>query len=143
MEIVITKISSEEHKVEILRQDGSKESTILNSRSFLRHDFAHFAVEAEVPIKLGYWGFVASGGSLSGEGIAGKDIALAETLSGPVQTLMRIDAVLDRYFALLQRTLPQLASLELAERIFNRARSLTGHWRATPFGNSMSITWEE
>lgn len=142
MKIVITKISKDEHKIEIVRKDGSEESAILNSRSFLRHDFAHFAVEAEVPIKLGYWGLVAAGASISGEGIAGKDIALAETLAGPVQTLMRIEAEPDRFLELLQRTLPQMATFELAERIFNRARSLAGHWRATPFGSSMSIAWE-
>lgn len=142
MRIVITKISQDEHKIEVHRQDGSQESAILNSRSFLRHDFAHFAVEAEIPIKMGYWGLVAAGASLSGEGIAGKDIALAETMAGPVQTLIRTKAEPDRYLEILQRSLPQFASFELAERIFNRARSLTGQWRATPFGSSMSIAWK-
>lgn len=142
MQIVITKISKDEHKIEIVRQVGTREAAILNSRSFLRHDFAHFAVEAEVPIKLGYWGLVAAGASLSGEGFTGKDIALAETLAGPTQTLMRIEAEPDRYLELLQRSLPQQATLELAERIYNRARSLVGYWRATPFGSSMSIAWE-
>lgn len=142
MQIVITKISKDEHKIEITRKNGSNVSTILNSRSFLRHDFAHFAVEAEVPFKLGYWGLVAAGASISGKGFAGKEIALAETLAGPVQTLMRIEAEPDRYLELLQRALPQMATFELAERIFKRGRSLAGQWRATPFGSSMSIAWD-
>jgi hypothetical protein len=143
MEIVITKLSKEEHKIEITRTDGSKESALLNSRSFLRHDLAHFAVEAELPIKLGYWGLVAAGASINGEGFSGQDIELAETLAGPVQTLMRTEAGPERYVELLQRLVPQLATAELAERIFSRARSLIGHWRATPFTGSMKITWHE
>ena len=143
MEIAITKVSEEAHRVEVIRRDGSTDSAILNSRSFLRHDFAHFAVEAEIPIKQGYWGLVAAGASLSGDGFAGKDIALAETLAGPVQTLIRTEAEPTSYLKVLQRIQPHLATDELAERIYNRARALTGHWRATPFGSSMSITWEE
>jgi hypothetical protein len=141
MRILITKISQDEHKIEVYRQDGSRDSSVLNSRSFLRHDFAHFAVEAEIPIEMGYWGLVAAGASLSGEGFAGKDIALAETMAGPIQTLIRTEAAPDKYLEILERALPQIATLDLAERIFNRARSLTGQWRATPFGSTMSIAW--
>lgn len=141
MEILITKISKNEHKVAVVRQGGTKESTILDSRSFLRHDFAHFAVETEVPIASGYWGLVAAGASLSGEGFSGKGIALAEMLAGPTQTLMRIGAQPDGYLKLLQRTLPQMATFELAERIYLRAQSLSGHWKAIPFGDSMHIRW--
>lgn len=143
MEIVITKISNDEHRIDIVRKDGSKATAILNSRSFLRHDFAHYAVEIEVPIKFGYWGLVAAGAALNGEGFTGKDIALAETLAGPVQTLMRIEAEADKYLELLQRSLPKLATDELATRIFKRARSLAGQWRATSFGSSMHIAWNE
>lgn len=60
MDVCIEKLSAEEHRVSIRRLDGSKDSISLNSRSFLRHDFAHFAVESEVPIKMGYWGSVAA-----------------------------------------------------------------------------------
>lgn len=143
MKVTITKVSEDEHRVEVIRKDGSSESVILNSRSFLRHDFAHFAVETEIPIKQGYWGLVAAGASLSGDGFSGKDIALAETLVGPVQTLIRTEAEPASYLEVLERYQPHLATDELAERIYKRARSLTGHWRATHFGNSMSITWEE
>ena len=41
MKIVFKKISNEEHVVKVFRRDNSTEEAILNSRSFLRHDFAH------------------------------------------------------------------------------------------------------
>jgi len=143
MRVVITKLSDVEHKIEVTRNDESTESTILNSRSFRMHDFAHFAVESEVPIKLGYWGLVASGASLSGEEISGNDIALTESLAGPIQTLMRVEAKPLGYLSLLQRLHPHLATAELAEKVHTRARKLIGQWRATPFGKSMTIIWNE
>ncbi len=142
MKIVITKVSMDEHLVEVFRQDGSSDCRTLNSKSFLRHDFAHFAVEAELPIQLGYWGSVAAGLSISGEGISGKDIVLAEKLAGPVQTLIRKEASPDEYLKLLERVQPSLASLDLATRIHNRARGLIGHWKATPYGSTMTIEWK-
>ncbi len=143
MDIAITKLSDAEHRVTITRRDGSTESTTMVTREFLRHDFAHFAVETEVPVALGYWGCVAAGATLTGDGAGGRDIALAETLAGPVQTLMRLEAPPDKYLAMLERLQPQIATPDLAQRLFERARQLTGHWRATPFGETMHISWAE
>src|SRR5690606_41944628 len=67
------------------------------SRSYLRHDLAHFAIELELPIRKGYWGCVAYGASLTGEGVEGEDAQLAETLAGPIQTLFRIEAGPEAY----------------------------------------------
>src|SRR5690606_26313958 len=61
MLITFTKISDEKHAVKITRSDGSTESAELESRSYLRHDLAHFAIELELPIRKGYWGCVAYG----------------------------------------------------------------------------------
>jgi hypothetical protein len=67
VEILFTKLSDERHGVQVNRVDGTLDQIELNTRSFLRHDFAHFAVEAEVPIRFGYWGSVADGVSLGGD----------------------------------------------------------------------------
>jgi hypothetical protein len=143
MDIAITKLSDAEHRVSITRRDGSTESATMVTREFLRHDFAHFIVETEVPVALGYWGCVAAGASLTGEGTGGRDIAFAETLAGPVQTLMRLEATSDQYLDMLERIQPQIATQDLAQRIFECARQLAGHWRATPFGETMHFEWQE
>ena len=137
----MTKISNDCHSIRVTRANSSSDSIELNSRSFLRHDFAHFAVEVETPLLNGYWGSVASGSPLGGN-MNGSEIWLAESLAGPVQTLMRQEAGYERYLELLKVRVPDLASIDLAQRIHERARQLQGHWRATPFGDSMTIHWE-
>lgn len=96
----------------------------LNSRSFFRHDLAHLAVEMEVPLKLGFWGSVTAGASLSGKDLHGEEIVIAESLAGPVQTLMRIEASIKQYSATLRKIRPDLASEDLARRIRERGRRL-------------------
>ncbi len=73
MRIVFTKISDERHAVTITRTDGTSERVEVETRGYLRHDLAHFAIESELPIRKGYWGCVASGASLGGEGVGGSD----------------------------------------------------------------------
>lgn len=141
MDIVFTKLSDLRHAVRVERDDGTHESVELETRSFLRHDLAHFAVEDALPIERGFWGSVARGASLTGDGVNGADAMLAETLAGPVQTLMRRDAGPEAYLAVLQRAAPERATSELAERIHERVRRLRGHWQATPYGGEMTLSW--
>lgn len=141
MRIRFWKISDERHRVEVERADGTTESVELVSRSFLRHDLAHLAIEIELPIRKGYWGCVAAGASLSGDGVAGDEAQLAESLAGPAQTLMRIDAGPDSYYQLLQKLVPAGTARDLAVRVHERVRQLRGHWRATAYGGEMELVW--
>jgi hypothetical protein len=141
--IAFTKVSDERHAVKITRTDGTSQSIELVSRGFLRHDLAHFAIELEFPIRSGYWGCVSSGASLTGEGVAGSEAQLAESLAGPIQTLFRMDAGPDAYAELLGRFSTTIASQDLAARVHERVRQLRGHWKATPFGGEMELVWPE
>jgi hypothetical protein len=143
MRIVFTKISDERHAVTITRTDGTTERVEVETRGFLRHDLAHFAIELELPIRKGYWGCVASGASLAGEGVEGRDARLAESLAGPIQTLFRIDAGLDAYEDLLRGVSPPSGSQDLAARVHERVRQLRGHWKATPYAGRMELVWPE
>ena len=143
MEILFTKISDQEHTLTVRRQDGSSESVVLNSRSFLRHDLAHLAVELELPITGGFWGSIASGSSLKGSEFKSEDMALAEALAGPVQTLLRTKGDTEQFLGVLNRVCPESASWDLAARIRERGRRLQGHWQATPYGEEMLVRWDE
>lgn len=143
MLITFTKISDEKHAVKITRSDGSTESAELESRSYLRHDLAHFAIELELPIRKGYWGCVAYGASLTGEGVEGEDAQLAETLAGPIQTLFRIEAGPEAYMELLGGHPSIDAGNDLAVRVHERVRQLRGHWKAMRFGGDMALFWPE
>jgi len=142
LKIVFHKLSDEEHTLLVERRDGSTESRTLNSRSFLRHELAHLAVELELPVKRGYWGSVASGQPLDGMDIRGPDIALAEALAVRVQGLMREENEdPDRFLATLDGVRDHKLTLETAQRICERSRQLRGHWRATPFCEDMVVHW--
>lgn len=143
MDILFTKISDQEHALTVRRQDGSTDSVVLNSRSFLRHDLSHLAVELELPLSRGFWGSVANGEALGADQFkGGSDLALAEALAGPVQTLLQTKADAEQFLDVLNRVCPERASWDLAARIRERGRRLQGHWQATPYGDDMLIRWE-
>ncbi len=141
MEVVFCKLSDDRHVVRVQRDDGTSESVELDSRSFLRHDLAHYAVESELGLSGGVWGSVARGGSLAGPGLDGDDMAVAERLSGPAQTMMRTKADAAEIQQVLSRVAPSLATPELAQRLHDRLRALAGHWAATPYGGEMTLRW--
>ncbi len=141
--IAFTKISDERHAVAITRADGTSESVEVETRGFLRHDLAHFAIELELPIRKGYWGCVASGASLAGEGVVGSDARLAESLAGPIQTLFRVDAGPDAYLELLKELSSATGSQDLALRVHERVRQLRGNWKSTPYGGQLELVWPE
>lgn len=141
MEVRFTRLTDEEHAVEVVRDDGSRERVVLDTRSFLRHDLAHWAVEAELGLTGGVWGSVAAGGSLGGEGLDGPDMATAESLAGPVQTLLRTEAGVDAYGAVLARA--GIDDPDVAARLHERVRRLRGHWQATGYGRSMVLHWPD
>ncbi|MEZ6186016.1 MAG: hypothetical protein R3F62_13525 [Planctomycetota bacterium] len=140
MKIWFRKRSPTTHALRVRRADGSEEARELDTRSFLRHDLVHLAVELEVPYHAGYWGSVAAGGSLSGGAFSGE-LAEAERLVGPLQTLAREGAPVARYAAVLARVLGERGTPELAARIHARLRSLLGHWRGTLCGEAMQVEW--
>ncbi len=143
MRITFTRISDDRHRVGIVRSDGTTDSRELVSREFLRHDLAHFAIEMELPIRKGYWGCVSSGASLCGNGVAGEEAMFAETLAGPIQTLMRTQGDVNAYHELLRTIAPAHARGDLAARVHERVRQLWGHWKATPCRGDMELTWPE
>jgi hypothetical protein len=141
MEIVFCKVSDDRHVVRVRRDDGTSDSVELDSRSFLRHDLAHYAVESELGLSEGIWGSVARGGSLAGPGLDGDDMALAELISGPAQTMMRTKADAVDIEQVLSHVAPWLSTPELAQRLHERLRALAGHWAATPYGADMVLQW--
>lgn len=146
MTIEFTRLSDRRHRATVRRPDGTVDSVELDSKDFLRHDLAHFAVEAELGLASGVWGSIASGGRLDGDGLDGEDMALAEQLAGPVQSLMRTDADAATILSTIDRVAPDLIAsgtptADLAERLQRRLRQLSGHWASTSFGQTMKLPW--
>lgn len=68
---------------------------------------------------------------------------LAETISGPMQTMMRTGADVQEIRGVLARVAPEMGSLELAQRLHARLRCLAGRWAATPYRGAMTLEWPE
>jgi hypothetical protein len=148
MQVAFTKLSAQQHRFALIRADGSREAVVLESRSYLVHDWVHFAVEAELPIVDGFYGQLASGmplGRLNDRSRpmleAHGGLALAEALVGPMQSLHRGRLTREAYLALARPKLPGRVSAAFVERAQERLRRLTGFWRATPYGRDMVLGW--
>src|SRR5688572_8495429 len=95
MQVCFTKLSAERHRFAVIRGDSAREVLVLESRSYLIHDWVHFAVEAELPIIDGFYGRLASGTPLAqlndrSQPLAAQgELALAEALVGPMQSVYR------------------------------------------------------
>lgn len=156
MHILLTKISGEKHAVKIVRSDRSHESHELVTREALFHDLLHYAVESALPTQGGFWGTLASGKTFSDlndrtgqstkenaatlyqvEGIVGVMSGIAEM---PVQQAFE---KLCWYSESQGQQPPDWCSLEFVSSVLERMRQLQGRWRATPFGESMKVIWEE
>lgn len=157
MRIVLTRVTNTLHRLEIVRADGSRETADLETRSFLMHDFIHFAVEAEAGMTEGFWGLLASGTPLAKLNDRenamkafepGVQLGLAEAVVGPVTKLVQgkldaaglLRAFHERFLAGGDRIPPWLNDAFLL-RVMDRMRRLLGQWKATPFGGRMELVW--
>src|SRR4051812_28698988 len=65
MRICFHKISDARHALEIVHEDGRRERVECATRSYLIHDFLHYAVESEAKLQGGFWGNLAAGKTLA------------------------------------------------------------------------------
>jgi len=152
--ISFRKISDDRHELAIER-DGRSERMACETRSFLRHDLLHYAVEGEGGRSAGFWGLVAGGRTL----VEMKDdaAALFADGAGELPWIERVVGALhgvgkgrspEQLVAGIRSMAGSLGSeppawltVELVERVEERMRQLLGHWRATPYGGCMELAW--
>lgn len=150
MRILMTRINPDRHLLTIVRADGSREEANLETRSLLVHDLVHYAVEIEVPFHKGFYGLLASGQTLAALSDktkpwpTGTEIAAAEGLVGPLQSMLKGDDF-DPVAAHAQFELfrPDPPSVELLGRIGSRFRSVFGRYSSTRFGQTLELDWPE
>jgi hypothetical protein len=155
MRILFTKLSDERHRLEIVRDEGSREGATLETRSLLLHDLLHLAVESEARLYTGFWGCLARGKTLadmndrSGQSMReyGAEMAVLEQLVGGLTAAARgadaaaVLAGLQPWVEAEGRTLPPWLDEAFVVRVQARVRALLGAWRATPFGQTMTVSW--
>jgi hypothetical protein len=139
------KIDDQRHGFAVVR-DGVPMEATLETRSFLVHDFAHFAVEKEAGLRGGFYGALARGATFA---TLRDDIALppeherwrAERLAALFQTLWRSEGT--DGFAAGCSWYRDAVDVDDAfvDGAVRRMRALMGHWRATPYGGTMELRW--
>jgi hypothetical protein len=153
MRILLAKLTSDWHALEIERAGGQRERVELETRSCLLHDLTHLAVEEAAGIEGGFWGSLAAGRTIAemsqGAAYTGTLLQVERTvavLQGPAAAQEDPAIVHARILDLLAvqgASPPSWFTVPFVARVNERVRRLQGHWKATPFGGSMELTWEE
>ena len=153
MQIRLTRLTNERHRLELVRDDGTREAHELESRSALLHDLVHYAVETEAGLNASFYGLLASGRSyesLTAEPSQDPETMQTEAVVARIQGVAKNDAWADidpEAFAQLLiagfRSIggepPAWLSGDLIARVRERLRRVQGQWRATPFHHTLAL----
>jgi hypothetical protein len=155
MKILLTKISDQKHVLDIVRDDGSRDSVDLESKTFLLHDFLHYSVESLAELKNSFWGQLASGKTfeqmaLRDEGTMMQNLssedAMTEAIVGALTGAMqgpnepeRVFIGLKNLFDAQSRPIPEWLTANFIEQIKEKMRRLVGEWRSVPYGSRMEL----
>lgn len=150
-----TKISGTHHTLEYVREDGSGETVKLESKSFLLHDFIHFAVETEARLRHSFYGLLEEGISyeLLSEGRAMQgdngELRHTEQVVGPMTSVVKgegtarglIDGLRNIYDA-NDEPLPKWVTEEFVGRVQKRMKEILGKWHDTPYKKTLELTFD-
>jgi hypothetical protein len=151
--IRLTRLTNERHRLELVRDDGTREARELETRSALLHDLVHYAVETEARLNASFYGRLASGETYEALMTAPpadpeamqtelvvvriQDVAKRDTWSGaePEAFAESIRAG----FRSLGHESPAWLTGDLIVRVRERLRRVQGQWRATPFHRALEL----
>lgn len=155
MRIRLHKVSDERYRLEVHRADGSCERRDNETRSLLRHDLMHVAVEREAGLATGFWGRLAAGATLaeldqvdlSPPAAADAELAAIERVVGVLhdggkgRSPAQLVEALRRMAASGGGALPTWVDEPTVTRVLARYASLRGAWQATRFGAALELEW--
>lgn len=153
MLIRLTRLTNERHRLELVRDDGSREARELETRSALLHDLVHYAVETEAGLKASFYGLLASGKTyeaLTAQPSADPEAMQTELVVVRIQAIAKNDAwaavepeglvqSIIAGFRSLGHEPPAWLSGDLIVRVRERLRRVQGQWRATPFHQTLEL----
>ena len=153
MQIRLTRLTNERHRLEVVRDDGTREARELQTRSALLHDLVHYAIETEAGLNASFYGRMARGETYealmtepSGDAEAMQTEAVVASVQGVAKndTWSGVDA--ERFaasiaagFRSLGHEPPPWLTGELLVRVRERFRRVQGQWRATPFHETLVL----
>jgi hypothetical protein len=155
MLIRLTRLTNECHRLELVRDDGTREARELETRSALLHDLVHYAVETEAGLEASFYGRLARGETyeaLTAVSPSDPEAMQTEAVVARIQGAAKNDtwsaADLDaeglaRSIAAGFRSVgdepPAWLTGDLIVRVRERLRRVQGQWRATPFHQTLAL----
>lgn len=153
MQIRLTRLSNDRHRLELVRDDGTSEARELETRSALLHDLVHYAVETEAGLAASFYGRLASGETYDALTVAPPPDAEAMQTEAVVARLQGVakndtwsDVDPERFvesiaagFRALGGAPPEWLTADLIVRVRERLRRVQGQWRATPFHQTLAL----
>ncbi|HLI67605.1 MAG TPA: hypothetical protein VKU90_14675 [Caulobacteraceae bacterium] len=149
-----TRTGPDRHRFEYERPDGTGEAIEMETRSLLTHDLLHYAVETEAGLQGSFYGLLAKVGgyaelSVGGGAALGGEVAITERIVGGLTgALAAADldaeafvASVSEYLQLFDERTPRWLTPAFVLAIRERMRQLEGRWKATPFGETMELSF--
>lgn len=149
----LKRLSPIHHEFAYVREDGSGEAVSLETKTLLFHDLLHFAVETEAGLGDSFYGKLTAGRSLAELKAGAMEMQAGEAavteraigaLTGAISSGSPADQATTAYRRLEEAMggpPPAWFDAPFVERVRERMRRLTGEWKATPFGETMTLTF--
>ena len=154
MLIRLTRLTNERHRLELVRDDGTREARELETRSALQHDLVHYAVESEAALGASFDGRLASGETyealMTDPPPTTAEAMQTEAVVGRIQGIAKDDrwssvdpeslaqSIVDGFRSLGQEP-PTWVTGDWILRVRERLRRVQGAWRATPFHETLEL----
>ena len=148
----IKRISHTHHTLEYKREDGTGESTELESKTFLMHDFVHYCVEKEAGLTDGFFGLLEKGctyESLSYKDKEHPDCKVTEDIervTGVMTGVVKGDATVSQTKDIFQNmynayNTPQPSWINESNltNAHERYKRLMGEWNSLKFGETLEL----
>jgi hypothetical protein len=153
--ILLRKLSDDRHLLQIIRENGRSEEVECETRSYLHHDLLHYAVEAEARLDGGFWGNLANGKTLAqlndrtGKAMQAESpqMMAIEQVVGALSAIGKGGSATAIFGAIHDAAtsagvaFPEWLTSEVASAVEGRMRRVLGQWKATPYGESMALSW--
>ena len=147
MRIRFTKLSSDRHRFEVLREDAH-ESIDCETRSYLLHDLTHFALETAGGLSTGFFGLLAQGRTLSEVADMHPEALEIEQAVGALHGLAKGKSDARQVLSGLENLrgaqglpMPAWLTEQVIKQAAEHLRRLTGHWASLKPGEYLELTW--
>lgn len=153
MQIRFTRLTNDRHRLEVVRDDGTREAHEQETRSTLLHDLVHYAVETEAELEASFYGRLARGetyAALTTAMPADAEPAQTEVVVARIQGIAKNDTWSEiepesfaegivAGFRVMGNATPAWLTGDLIARVRERLRRVQGQWRATPFHQTLVL----